>query len=331
MDTIWDNLGAIMSADDVLQQFVPYAERILITGCHGLLGQKLHQQLAPTNDIVGVDLASETHLTGPSFQYRTLDITHGNELIDAVVEVHPSFIINTAALTAVDRCETERDLCWRVNVLAVEHLIRAAKKVKAHLVQLSSDYVFDGSAPPYKETDPTRPLGFYGKSKLASENALRGSDLSYAIVRTQVLYGVAPKVRANFVDFVLERLGKEGELSIVDDQRGMPTLVDDLAHGIARILQLRKKGLYHLSGRESVSRYEFARRIAQHFGENPDRIKPIKTSQLSQKAPRPVDSTFSLDKIWMDLKFRPGTIAEGLSEYQRQLRQLQAAWGGKNG
>ena len=318
-----------MSADDVLHEFIPYAERILITGCNGLLGQKLHQLLSPTNEIAGIDLASQTHLSGPSFQYRSLDITRRNELIDAVVETQPSFIINTAAITEVDRCEEEKDLCWRVNVLAVENLIRAAAKVKAYLIQISSDYVFDGLNPPYRETDLTRPLGFYGKSKLASENSLRGSNLLYTIVRTQVLYGVAPAVRPNFVSFVLDRLSEVGDLSIVDDQRGTPTLADDLARGIARIMQLRKQGIYHISGREAISRYEFARKIASQFGEDPERIKPIKTSDLNQKSPRPPDSSFCLDKIQKELMFRPCDIDGGLKEYQRQRTQLQTTWGGK--
>jgi len=326
---VYEKMGVTMSADDVLKSFVPYAERILITGCHGLLGQKLHQQLSPTNEIIGLDLAEESHLSGRSFQYRAVDITQGSPLIDAIIETRPSFIVNTAAMTDVDLCEIERDLCWRVNVLAVENLIRAAKKVGAHLVHISSDYVFNGLTPPYKETDPVKPLGFYGKSKLASENILRGCGAPHTIVRTQVLYGVAPQIRPNFVDFVVDRLTGGGELKIVDDQTGNPTLADDLARGIARIIQLRKQGIYHISGSESISRYQFARKIALQFGEDPARIKPIKTADLDQKAERPKDSTFCLDKIWQDLKFRPNDVAGGLSEYQRQRRMLQTAWGGK--
>ena len=326
----WEHMGVTMSADDVLQKFVPYAERILITGCHGLLGQKLHQLLSPTNAIVGVDLSPETHLSGQFFQYIPLDITRRSELTDMVVETRPGFIINTAAMTAVDLCEEDRDQCWRVNVMAVENLIRAAKKAGTHIIQLSSDYVFDGLKPPYRETDPTRPLGFYGKSKLASENALRGSGVTHTIVRTQVLYGVAPQVRPNFVAFVLDRLGGEGELRIVDDQRGTPTLADDLARGIARIIQLRKQGIYHISGRESISRYDFATKIAQQFGEDPQRIKPIKTSELNQKAPRPPDSSFCLDKIQKELLLDTHDIAGGLREYQQQQREHQTTWRGKN-
>lgn len=326
---IWEYSGVTMSARDVLQEFVPYAERILITGCHGLLGQKLHHLLSSTNEIYGLDLAPQTHLDGSSFQYSSLDITQRDRLIDFVAETKPGFIINTAAMTAVDRCEEEKDLCWRVNVLAVQNLIRAAKKSNSHLIQISSDYVFDGKNPPYQETDITRPLGFYGKSKLASENVLRGSDLHYTIVRTQVLYGVAPEIRPNFVSFVLDRLKDDGDIPIVDDQRGTPTLADDLAQGIARIIQLRKQGIFHISGREPISRYDFARRIARQFGEDPDRIKPIKTSGLNQKAPRPPDSSFCLDKIQKELMFRPRDISASLSEYRQQYQQWQAAWGGK--
>ncbi len=319
-----------MFADDVLQKFITYSERIVITGCNGLLGQKLHQLLSPHNTIIGIDLQPDTHLKGPDFQYHTLDITEGSELIDAILEIQPRFIVNTAALTGVDLCEEEKDLCWRVNVLAVEHLIRAANKTGAFLVQVSTDYVFNGKNPPYSESDITSPLGFYGKSKLAAENSLRGSDIEYAIARTQILYGVAPQIRPNFVDFIRNKLTEGENLSIVDDQIGNPTLADDLAEGICRIIQLRKKGIYHISGSESISRYDFARKIAVQFGEDPDRISPMKTASLNQKAPRPEDSTFRLDKINKEIAFHPCNIVDGLKIYQQQLEQLQTALGGDN-
>jgi dTDP-4-dehydrorhamnose reductase len=317
-----------MTAEDVLQKFLPFSERILITGCHGLLGQKLFSLLSPTNEIVGLDLHPDSHLSSGTFQYRPLDITRSSELLDAVIEIKPTVIVNTAAMTGVDRCEEERDLCWRINVLAVETLLRAARKVKAHLIQISSDYVFDGKHPPYTETDPTNPLGFYGKSKLASENILRGSTIRYTIVRTQVLYGAALNIRPNFVDFVLQKLRQGEPFSIVDDQVGNPTLADDLAEGIARIIQLRRTGIYHISGSESLSRYDFARRIALQFGEDPERIKPLKTETLQQKAPRPQNSTFCLDKIWNDLRLRTHGVSDGLQIYRRQLEELQTAPGG---
>ncbi|MBU0519076.1 dTDP-4-dehydrorhamnose reductase [bacterium] len=317
-----------MTAEDVLQEFVPYSERILITGCHGLLGQKLFTLLSPTNTIIGLDMQPGTHLSGRDYSYHTLDITRGPDLIDAIVELRPRYIINTAAMTGVDHCEDEKEACWRVNVLAVESLIKGARKVGAHLVQVSSDYVFNGKQPPYCETDRTDPLGYYGKSKLASENVLRGSDISFTIARTQVLFGVAPKTRPNFVDFIRLKLEEGLELSIVDDQLGNPTLADDLATGIARIIQLRNTGIYHISGSESISRYEFACKIAAAFGEDPSRIKPIKTAQLKQKAPRPENSTFCLDKINRELKFRPRSTIEALMVYKEQLHELQITTGG---
>jgi dTDP-4-dehydrorhamnose reductase len=275
-----------------------------------------------------VDLAETTHLAGESFEYYRTDITDRRALIKVIVDTKPAFVINTAAMTDVDLCEIERELCWRLNVLAVENLIRACKKNDAHLIHISSDYVFDGRRPPYSEADTTAPIGFYGKSKLASENALRGAGLPHTIVRTQVLYGVAHRIRPNFVSFVLEKLRGSKPLTIVDDQRGMPTLADDLARGLARILQLRKEGIFHIAGRDSVSRWEFARAMARIIGEDPGRIAPIKTAQLQQKAPRPPDSTFSLDKIQRELAFLPRGIEEGLAEYQRQQAVQQAACGG---
>ncbi|MFH1862817.1 MAG: dTDP-4-dehydrorhamnose reductase, partial [bacterium] len=297
-------------------------ERIVITGCQGLLGQKLCQLLCPENEVIGLDVSPHTHLRAATFTYIPQDITKRDELLKTIAAVKPGFIVNTAALTDVDRCEEDKDLCWRVNVLGVENLIRAAKRVHAHLIQISSDYVFDGTNAPYRETDAVNPIGFYGKSKLAAENVLRGEDVTHVIVRTQVLYGVAPQVRPNFVHFVVNRLQTPGEILIVDDQRGNPTLADDLARAIARVIQLRKKGIYHIAGRESLSRFEFARKIAQQFEEDPERIKPIKTLYLQQKAPRPQDSTFILEKCIKELMFLPRDADAGLVEFHHQWQQL---------
>ncbi|RJP74070.1 MAG: dTDP-4-dehydrorhamnose reductase [Candidatus Zixiibacteriota bacterium] len=329
MSSLWYFNGIPMAADDLLHHFVPYGRRLLITGCHGLLGRKLHALLAPANIVAGVDLAPQSALSGDRFTYYSLDLTQREPVAAVVEEFHPSFILNTAAMTDVDGCEMDKDRCWRLNVLAVENLIRAAKKSNAHLIHLSSDYVFDGRHPPYRETDPTAPLGFYGKSKLAGENALRGAGLPHTIVRTQVLYGVAPDIRSNFVSFVLDKLRQPGELRIVDDQRGTPTLADDLAEGIGRLIQLQREGIYHISGRDSVSRWEFAREIARQFGEDPERILPLKTADLKQNSPRPADSSFSLEKIRRDLSFLPRGIREGLQEYRLQREQLQTTHGGE--
>jgi dTDP-4-dehydrorhamnose reductase len=311
-----------------LNTSIPSGLRIFITGCNGLLGQKLTQLLAEHNSIFGVDLQPRMHLQDAPCEYFPQDITRRDEILELVARIQPNYIINTAAMTDVDGCEEQKDRCWRINVLAVEHLIRAAKKVKAHLIHISSDYVFDGTHPPYREEDPTKPLGFYGKSKLASENELRGADVPHTIIRTQVLYGVGDEIRPNFVDFVLRRLQSVGVIKIVADQRGNPTLADDLASGIARVIQLQKEGIFHISGSESATRYDFARQIAVEFGEDPDRIQPIKTAELAQKSPRPADSTFVLDKIARELSFTPRGIREGLREFHRQWEARKRAHGG---
>jgi dTDP-4-dehydrorhamnose reductase len=321
--TAWQETAIPLTAEETINRVLPRHRRIMVTGCNGLLGQKLCQLLLPFNAIIGVDLTDRSVCTGENFQHIVLDISHRDEVLKAVLETKPGFIINTAAITDVDGCEVDRDLCWRVNVLGVENLIRAARKTNASLVQVSSDYVFDGHHAPYRETDNTAPLGFYGKSKLAGENAVRSAGIHYAIVRTQVLYGVAQDVRPSFVHWVLQKLQEDGEFKVVDDQRGNPTLADDLAEGIARLIQLDKQGIYHLSGSESVSRRQFAQAVALEFCADPARVKPLKTADLNQKSPRPEDSTFILEKIERELAFTPRNIAAGLREFHRQWNRLQ--------
>jgi dTDP-4-dehydrorhamnose reductase len=235
-------------------------ERILVVGSNGLLGQKVAEQLVRGSNyhvtLASIEDAPVKDI--PSAPYLAMDMTNRKQVRDAVGAVNPEVIINCAAMTNVDACETEREMAWKINVGGVEHLIDAARKNSAMIVHVSSDYVFDGKSGPYSEDDRPEPISYYGKSKLASENVLKTSGLPYFIARTMVLYGYAEGVKANFALWLIKSL-KEGQaVRVVDDQIGNPTLVDDLAFGLIRGMELGKIGLYHLAGRDIQSRYEFA-------------------------------------------------------------------------
>lgn len=295
--------------------------RILVVGSNGLLGQKVVEVFvrgtAATVTAASVEPASVRPLQ--SVPYRELDITSRQDVKSLVAELDPEVVINCAALTNVDACEKERDLAWRINVTGVEHLVEAAKKSGALLVHLSSDYVFDGKRGPYAEGDRPEPLSYYGKTKLASENVLRTSGIPYVIARTMVLFGYAEGIRQNFALWLIDSLSAGTAVRVVDDQLGNPTLVDDLAYAILKSVELTKRGVYHIAGRDIVSRYAFAVRLAEIFGLDPGLIQPIKTSQLEQPAPRPLKSGLITLKAETELGYAPSSVDEGLAVLKSQI------------
>ncbi len=302
--------------------------RILIVGCHGLLGQKLVETFSRQSGYT-LKLASiedRSFFQEASLDYIQLDITSRNAVKDVVEQFHPDVILNAAAYTDVDGCEKERELAWRVNVGGVENLLAAARGSQTKIVHISSDYIFDGTSGPYSEEDIPNPLSYYGKTKLASENALRGGDVPYAILRTMILYGIARNVRSNFVLWVASNIRDEKRIKVVDDQIGNPTLADDLAYAILKVVELNKSGVYHVSGPELISRYDFAVKIAQVFGGDEKLIAPMKTSDFNQPAPRPLHSGFVTLKASIELGITTSGIVQGLQLMKRQI-QLYAAFG----
>ncbi len=296
--------------------------RILITGSNGLLGQKITGIFSRSKEyeILNTSIEEKSFLPNiDTFHYRQLDITKRSSIIKLIDDFLPDVIINTAAVTNVDLCETERALAWRINVTGVENLIYAAKMVGAKIIHFSTDYVFDGINGPYDETDRPNPLSYYGRTKLASENLLFTSGLEYTIVRTMVLYGVANQVKSNFALWLVNNLSSGKQVRVVDDQICNPTLVDDLAYAILKIVEFNHDGLYHIAGNDLVSRYDFAVQLAKKFNFNKKLIVPIKTSLLKQPAPRPMKSGFIILKAETELSIKMSDIEQGLTVFRNQL------------
>jgi dTDP-4-dehydrorhamnose reductase len=210
-----------------------------------------------------------------------------------------------------------------VNVVGVENLVHAAKLTGAHVIQVSTDYIFDGKAGPYAEEDRPNPISYYGRTKLAAENLLRTSNVPHTIVRTMVLYGHARKVKPNFALWLIRELQEGRPVNVVSDQVGSPTLADDLGYGIVKILELKKSGVYNISGPDIVSRYDFAREIAKAFKFNAKLITPVKTASLNQPAPRPLKSGFIILKAQVELNLAMSAMAAGLLILRNQLSTVR--------
>lgn len=294
--------------------------KILITGANGLLGQKTAQIFAreSSHKLVLTDIQDHAE-DNQGFEYFPLDITKKEDVKDNVRKHAPEIIINTAAYTNVDGCETERELSWRVNVDAVKHFIIASRIHSSKIIHISTDYIFDGKIGGYDESSKPNPLSYYGKGKLAAENALVTSGVSHAILRTMIIYGTGKNLRPNFALWLLDMLKNNRPVNIVDDQFGQPTIVDDLGLALLRIVDRNKSGIYHVSGSEYLSRLDFALKLAEIFGFDKKLILPAKTSDLNQPAPRPMNSSFILLKAETELGLKTLNVTEGLYFLKSQL------------
>ncbi len=298
--------------------------KILITGVNGLLGQKLLASANSNHTILGIDIHDRPFLRHKNFLYERIDITDRRLLTNAILNFYPHYVINTAAMTDVDSCEKYREQCWKINVHAVNNIVYAARKIGSNVIQISSDYIFDGKNGPYSENDFASPLGYYGKSKLASENVLFASDLDYAIVRTMVLYGAGINIRPNFVTWLISTLKINQSVKIVTDQLGNPTLADDLAKAIFKIIELNSWGIFHVSGSEIIDRYSFALAIARNFELDEALIVPVVSSDLKQKAERPLKSGFIVNKAQTELGIYLSNVEEGLKLFKKQYRKIKS-------
>lgn len=299
--------------------------RILITGSNGLLGQKIVDLLSQSQSYRVHLISSQEESVFPSdtAPYTQVDITDRKQVTRIIEEIQPDTIINTAALTNVDACETNREGAWKVNVQGVENLVHAGKLAGSHIVQLSTDYVFDGKTGPYSEDDRPNPISYYGRTKLAAENLLRTSDISHTIVRTMVLYGTARKVKSNFALWLVTELKEGRPVRVVSDQVGSPTLVDDLAFGVAKIVELKKSGVYHIAGPDIVSRLAFARQLARIFQFDGKLIESQLTAALKQPAPRPLKSGFIILKAQVELNLTTSGVESGLLILRNQLSTMR--------
>ncbi|MBM4169926.1 MAG: dTDP-4-dehydrorhamnose reductase [Ignavibacteria bacterium] len=295
--------------------------RILICGSNGLLGQRLAQMLSRKTEYEVLNTSHHRTFVFDHqlFDYTQLDITKKGDVKSLVSSFQPTVILNAAAATNVDWCETHREQAWTINVVGVENLVEAAKRVGAKIIHVSTDYVFDGREGPYAEDDRPNPISYYGKAKLAGENVLRISGIPFGIVRTIVVYGYGIKIKSNFALWVIESLRAGKSIRCVDDQISNPTHVNDLALAMVRIFERQREGVYHVSGSETVSRHEFAVKIAESFRLDSSLIQQIKSSELQQAAPRPLLTGFITLKAETELGIRTMNILEGLTLLKREM------------
>jgi dTDP-4-dehydrorhamnose reductase len=273
--------------------------RVLVTGAAGQLGTDLVLHCTAVGDEVVACTSAR------------LDLGDRDSVAQAITSTEPDVVINAGAWTAVDDCESDPDRAWRVNALGPRWVADAARRVGAHVVQVSTDYVFDGTkATPYVEWDPTNPVSAYGRSKLGGEQEV---DPTHAVVRTAWVCGAHGK---NMVKTVLA-LADRPELAFVDDQRGSPTFTADLAVAIRRLAVHRLPGTYHVTNQGNTTWYGFVRDILELAGHDRGKVRPIATADLDPPRPAPRPANSVLDNAALRLGGLPL-----LPHYRESLERL---------
>ena len=297
--------------------------KILITGSNGLLGQKLLHKLRVEEDIdlIATSKGDNRVSITNGYKYCTLDITNDDMVNSLISKENPDVVINTAALTNVDLCEDEKEMCDLINVAAVRYLADACQKSKTHLIQISTDFIFDGKNGPYTELDEPNPLSYYGLSKLRSEQILASHDLEWTILRTIIVFGVGENLsKSNIVLWAKEMLENGKEMNIIDDHFRAPTLAEDLADACILAAKKNAYGIFNASGKDIMSIFEMVQRIGKFYGYCTDNLNRISTDTLNQKAARPPRTGFVLDKAINNLGYSPHSFEECLDMIKKQIQ-----------
>ena len=296
--------------------------KVIVTGSNGLLGQSLLNLLSEEKEKYEVyGFSRGINRSGrEDFKYVSIDITNEENLKKNIKEIQPDFIINTAAMTQVDDCENNKQACDLLNVTVVKWLSEIADEINAHVIHISTDFIFDGLKGNYKETDTPNPISYYGLSKLKSEEVLTNSNINFTILRTILVYGkVFDMSRSNIVLWVKQMLEEGKEITIVDDQFRTPTYVVDLAMACKISMDKKAAGIFNISSSKLMSVFEITQEIAEAFNLDKSLLKPISTSTLNQTAQRPAKTGFDLSKTNKELDFYPKTFKEDLQIFKETL------------
>lgn len=293
----------------------------MIVGGQGRLGQKLIEVLKRETDwdISSVVRAGIADRRGVRY-FDTGSKREWKELI-ADIRWTPDIMVNCAAVSDVDFCETHRREAWETNVGLTEIQVELSRKTGARLIQISTDHVFNGEDGPYTEGSIPDPLNYYGKSKLAADNLCIQSGIDCCIVRTMWLYGSIENGKPTFVDWVLSNVAQRKRIAVATDELGNPTLTDDVAYGIMRIIEESTQGIVNLAGPENVSRETFARMILDEWGFATDMIDPIQSADILRRARRPLKSGLMTLKARTLLGTRPLDVLSGLKTFRIQTRR----------
>lgn len=287
-------------------------KRVLITAGVCLLGEGLLKTVPKDIELF---LGFHTHKPKKNLKGVFIDVQNENSINKALSSIKPNIIIHTAAISEPDICQTKKDLAWDINVNGTKKLLNCAKKFSPQIIFISSNAIFDGLRPPYSERSVPKPINFYGQTKFEGEKLVRKSLLQSTILRLMTMYGWPPiGARDNPVTWKLKLLKENKTLYLVADKFLNPLYNIQAAESIWKAAQRSSKGIYHIAGKDTISRYEWGLKVAKIFGFEKNKVVPVNSDFFSNLAPRADNSTFDTQKMKKTLGILPLAVEDGLSK-----------------
>ncbi len=291
--------------------------RITVTGANGLVGSRLCRWLVIQGHVVTA-IARGNRRTVGDFEYLSCDLADHEAVGRALAAARPEVVVHTASMTEVDACERSPEAAWAANTLAAAHVARHARASGAHLIHVSTDYVFDGQDGPYDEDARPNPSGVYARTKWLGEEAVRLLAGSWGIARTAVVYGYPPSQRPNFGSWLLGTLREGKTARLFVDQYVSPSLALNVAEQLAEMSERRLDGIWNIAGAEVVNRMEFGEALVDVFGLDRRLLVPIKLADAGMASPRPPRSGLRVDKALSTLKARPLGLRASLEQFRAE-------------
>ena len=289
--------------------------KILVTGANGLLGQHLVALLLRKGyEVVALGRGpSRLRFDSSVYAYYNVDIATELSVHEVFSKERPEIVVHAAAMTQVDECEQNQEICERINVQGTSHVVVNAEMFARHLIYISTDFVFSGEKGNYAEEDDAGPVNWYGFTKMQAESLIETCDMPWSIVRTCLVYGNAlTGTRSNIISWVKENLSAGKAINVVSDQVRTPTYVEDLAQGILLIIEKSAEGTWHIAGKDVLTPYDMAIRTADYFKLDASLMTKVDASVFSQPGRRPLKTGFDITKAREQLNYNPISFDEAL-------------------
>ncbi|HCT31044.1 MAG TPA: NAD(P)-dependent oxidoreductase [Bacteroidales bacterium] len=294
--------------------------KILVTGANGLVGRRIIRTLAQDKENLIYATSQKKVQFDINTNFFTVNLVYSdlNQLIETL---NPDVLIHCAAMASPDACEADRYSAYKINVEVTARLAAACRDYGAHMIFLSSDFIFDGNKGNYTEEDIPSPISYYGETKVEAEKSILDLNIGASIVRTSLVFGYDEQLaRPNIVLRVIDNLKKGKSFKVPIDQFRTPTDADDLAKGIFGLAQKKLGGIYNISGGQRISVYELAKQVALAFGYNDELLIPVKSVDLPEPAKRPLDSGLNIDKAIKTLNYTPTPLASSIERIKDHIR-----------
>ncbi len=292
--------------------------KLLVTGANGLVGSRLVRLLASRGHAV-VGLGRGPRRGGSEGEYLSVDLTDAAALKEAFAQTRPESVIHPASMTEVDRCEKDPEGAYANNVTATANVAGLCRAHGAHLVHVSTDYVFDGEAGPYSEEDRPNPRGTYAVTKYLAEQAVQVLAPSWAIARTAVVYGWPPSARPNFGSWLYETLKKGQQAKLFEDQYVSPTHASSAAEQLAELAERGLTGIWNTCGADVVNRLTFGKALCEAFGLDASLLVPTLVKGVALASPRPLRSGLKVDKVRQQLSAAPLSLSQALARFREEV------------